>query len=118
VAQTSSLQGIVTDQTGGVVPSAAVTITNTETSASRQELTDDTGAYRFLQLLPGPYKVEVQVPGFATKVTRVVLQVGQPQTLNVDLAVGQTTDVVSVLAETTTLNTENATVIPENLIGI
>jgi hypothetical protein len=109
-AQTSSLQGIVTDQTGSVVPSAAVTITNTETSASRQELTDDTGTYSFLQLLPGPYKVEVQVPGFATKVTRVVLQVGQPQTLNVELAVGQTTDVVSVLSETTALNTENATV--------
>ena len=84
-AQTSSLQGIVTDQTGSVVPGAAVTITNTETSASRQELTDDTGTYKFLQVLPGPYKVEVQLPGFATKVTRVVLQVGQPQTLNLEL---------------------------------
>ena len=40
----------------------------------------------------------------------VVLQVGQPQTLNVELALGQTTDVVNVLAETTTINTENATV--------
>jgi hypothetical protein len=109
-AQTSSLQGVVMDQTGSVVPGAAVTVTNTDTSASRQELTDDTGAYRFLQLLPGPYKVEVQLPGFATKVTRVVLQVGQPQTLNLELAVGQNTDVVSVVAETTTLNTENATV--------
>ena len=109
-AQTSSLQGLVTDQTGSVVPAAVVTITNTETSASRKDLTDDTGTYRFLQVPPGPYKVEVQLPGFATKVTRVVLQVGQPQTLNLELAVGQTTDVVSVLAETTTINTENATV--------
>jgi hypothetical protein len=109
-AQTSSLQGILSDQTGGILPGAVVTITNTETSASRQELTDDAGAYRFLQVLPGPYKVEVQLTGFATKVTKVVLQVGQPQTLNLELAVGQATDVVSVLAETTTINTENATV--------
>ncbi|HYR41529.1 MAG TPA: carboxypeptidase-like regulatory domain-containing protein, partial [Terriglobia bacterium] len=63
-AQTSSLQGLVTDQTGSVVPGAVVTITNTETSASRQDLTDDAGAYRFLQVLPGAYKVEVQLPGF------------------------------------------------------
>ena len=109
-AQTSSLQGIVTDQTGSIVPGAVVTVTNTETSASRQELTDDAGTYKLLQVFPGPYKVEVQLPGFATKVTRVVLQVGQPQTLNVELALGQTTDVVNVLAETTTINTENATV--------
>ncbi len=109
-AQTSSLQGIVTDQTGSIVPGAVVTVTNTETSASRQELTDDAGTYKLLQVSPGPYKVEVQLPGFATKVTRVVLQVGQPQTLNVELALGQTTDVVNVLAETTTINTENATV--------
>ncbi len=109
-AQTSSLQGVVSDQTGAVVPGAAVTITNTETSASRQELSDDTGTYKFLQVMPGPYKVEVQLPGFTTKVSQVVLQVGQPATLNLELAVGQATDVVSVEAEATAINVENATV--------
>lgn len=109
-AQTSSLQGIITDQSAGVVPGAAVTITNTETSSSRQELSDDTGTYRFLQVMPGPYKVEVQLPGFTTKVSQVILQVGQPATLNLELAVGQATDVVSVEAEATAINVENATV--------
>ena len=109
-AQTSSLQGIITDPTGAIVPGAVVTITNTETSASRQEVTDETGAYRFLQVLPGPYKVEAQLPGFSTKVSNIVLQVGQPATLNLELAVGQTTDIVNVMAETTTINTQDATV--------
>ena len=109
-AQTSSLQGVITDQTGAIIPGSVVTITQTETSASRQEVTTETGAYRFLQVPPGPYKVEVQLPGFTTKVSQVTLQVGVPETLNLQLAVGQATDVVSVVAETTTINTENATV--------
>jgi hypothetical protein len=109
-AQTSSLQGVISDASSAVIPGAVVTITNTETSASRQELSDESGGYIFLQVLPGPYKVEVQLPGFSTKVSQVTLQVGQPQTLNLELAVGQTTDVVNVMAETTTINTQNATV--------
>jgi hypothetical protein len=109
-AQTSSLQGVVNDQSGAVIPGAVVTMTNTETSASRQELTDELGSYRFLQMLPGPYRVEVQLPGFRTKVSQVVLQVGQPETLNLELAVGESNEVVSVTAETTTINTQNATV--------
>jgi hypothetical protein len=109
-AQTSSLQGVITDQSGAIIPSTIVTLTNTDTSVSRQEITDESGAYRFLQVLPGPYKVEAQLPGFTTKVSNVVLQVGQPQTLNLILEVGKTTDVVNVEAESTTINMQNATV--------
>jgi hypothetical protein len=109
-AQTSSLQGVIADPTNARVPGAAITLTNTETSVMRQTLSDDSGAYSFLQVLPGPYKVEVQLPGFSTKVSYVVLQVNQPQTLNLQLEIGQAADVVSVVAETTTINTTNATV--------
>jgi hypothetical protein len=109
-AQTSSLQGVISDASGAIIPGAVVTLTNTETTVSRQALTDQLGSYQFLQVPPGPYKVEVQLPGFSTKVSNVTLQVGQPQTLNLEMAVGQAADVVSVLAETTTINTQNATV--------
>jgi hypothetical protein len=109
-AQTSSLQGVITDPTGALIPGAVVTITNTETSASRQGLSDESGAFKFVQVPPGPYKVEAQLPGFTTKVSQVVLQVDQPQTLNLAMEVGKVTDVVNVTAETTTINTQNATV--------
>jgi hypothetical protein len=56
-AQTSSLQGIVTDAQGAVIPAAIVTLTNTDTSALRKELSDETGAYKFLQVAPGAYKL-------------------------------------------------------------
>ena len=66
-AQTSSLQGVVTDPQGSAIPAAIVTITNTDTSTARKGVTDDAGAYTFLQVPPGKYKVEIQKPGFTTK---------------------------------------------------
>ncbi len=109
-AQTSSLQGVVTDPQGSAIPAAIVTLTNTDTSAARKGVSDDTGGYKFLQVLPGPYKVEVERPGFSTKVATMILQVDVPETLNLELSVGKTTDIVNVTAESTQINTENATV--------
>ena len=109
-AQSSSLQGTVTDPQGAVISGAVVTITNTETGTIRKEPTDANGVYRILQALPGPYKVEIQKQGFTTKASNVVLQVDLPETLNVQLDLGQTSNVVNVAAESTTINTENATV--------
>jgi len=109
-AQTSSVQGVVTDAQGAVVPAAVVTLTNTDTSTARKGVSDSTGTYSFLQLLPGPYKIEVQKPGFKSNTATVTLQVDVPETLNLRMEVGQTSDVVNVTAEATQINTENATV--------
>jgi hypothetical protein len=107
-AQTTSLQGVVNGAQGAVVPGAIVSITNS--SATRKELTNGKGDYEFLQILPGPYRVEVQMAGFASKVTNLVLQVNEPATLNLQLEVGKSTDVLTVTAETTQINTQDATV--------
>jgi Carboxypeptidase regulatory-like domain len=109
-AQSSSLQGVITDPQGAIVPGAIVTITNTDTSAVRREPTDEDGVFRLLQVVPGPYKIEIQKPGFKTRVTNLALQINQPATLNLQLDVGQTSDTVNVTAETTQINTQNATV--------
>ncbi|HEY1753753.1 MAG TPA: TonB-dependent receptor [Bryobacteraceae bacterium] len=109
-AQSSSLQGIVTDAQGAIVPGAIVTITNTDTSTARKEPTDENGVYRILQVIPGPYKVEIQKPGFKTKVSNLALQIDEPATLNVQLDIGQTSETVNVSAEQTQINTQNATV--------
>jgi hypothetical protein len=109
-AQTSSLQGLISDPQGAIIPGAIVTLTNTDTSATRKEVSGDTGIYRMLQVLPGPYKIEVQKPGFKTNTTSLSLQVDVPATLNLTLEVGQVTETVNVTAEATQINTENATV--------
>ena len=61
-AQTSSLQGVVTDSQAGAVPEAIVTITNQSTSAARKSITDAAGGYSFLQVAPGSYRIAVEKP--------------------------------------------------------
>ena len=65
-AQTSSLQGLITDAQSGAIPEAVVTATNQSTSAVRKTLSGATGGYSFVQLPPGTYKIAVEKPGFRT----------------------------------------------------
>ncbi len=110
MAQTSSLLGVVSDAQGAVVPGAVVTLTNTDTSSARKELTNEKGGYEFVQIPPGPYRIEIQKPGFETDAASLTLQVNEPGTVNFRLKVGQVNDVVNVSAESTQLNTQDATV--------
>ncbi len=109
-AQTSSLQGTVTDAQGGVIPEAVVTATNKDTSAARKTLADTSGAYTFVQLSPGVYTIEVQKPGFSTYQADVRLQVNLATTLAIQLEIGKTSDTVNVTAEAAQVNTEDATI--------
>ena len=103
-AQTSSLQGVVTDAQGAVVPAAAITVTNTETNTPRSSLTDESGKYSLLQMPPGSYKMQVQAPGFSVFTSEIRLQINTPTTLNVKLELGQTTETVNVTAEAVAIN--------------
>lgn len=107
---TSTLRGTVTDTLGASIPSAAVTIRNLETAATRGTLTDDRGDYLFPSLQPGAYAVEVQKEGFRTSNTKVTLQVNVPLTADVKLDLGQVSESINVEAEGATVNTVDATV--------
>lgn len=109
-AQTSSLQGTVTDAQSAAIPEAVVTAINVNTSAARKAVSGANGAYSFLQVSPGNYKVTVEKPGFRTSVTEVRLQIDTPTTLDVKLEVGQVTETINVEGEAATINTQNASV--------
>jgi hypothetical protein len=109
-AQTSSLQGVITDAQGAAVPDAIVAAKNISTSAERRTLTSSLGEYSLLQLAPGNYTLTIEKPGFRTHRGEIVLQVNTPATVSVQLELGQVTGVVNVSAEVSTVNTENATV--------
>ncbi len=109
-AQTSSLQGVITDAHGAAVPAAIVTAKNLDTSAVRSTLADAAGEYELVQMTPGKYNVTIEKPGFRTDATDVLLQTNTPTTLSVKLQVGSVSEVVSVSAEIATVNTENASV--------
>ena len=107
----SSLHGVISDPQGAVIPGAVVALSSATTGASRQAVTDNTGVYQFLQIMPGEYTLTVTKPGFA-KATQehVVLQVNVPTTLNLQLEVGTTGELVNVTAEAPAINTSDASI--------
>jgi hypothetical protein len=104
-----SVVGTVSDATGGVVPGATVTLTNNGTGERRTASTATDGAYRFMNLVPGIYKLEVEQAGFK-HYTRDQVQVNVEAAVRVDigLQVGEVTQSVEVSAEAALLQTENA----------
>ncbi len=62
----SELTGIVTDQTGAVVPGASVTITDPATGFTKTSQSGATGLYDFNGLNPANYNLKVAAKGFQT----------------------------------------------------
>ncbi len=106
----SSLQGTVTDPTGAVVPAATVEITNIATQATMSTESNEVGVYRFPQVPPGEYNLRASAEGLvAVGIPNIGLRVNQPTTINVQFQeIGAVTEIVSVEAETTQINTVDA----------
>jgi hypothetical protein len=113
LAQTSStsLQGTVTDPSGGAIAGATVSLLNTESKTERIIVSDAQGEYRFLLLSPGTYTLRVNAKGFAGyEQTGLQLLVSTPATVNVQLKVGSGSEVVTVTAEAQALNMVDASI--------
>lgn len=82
---TSGLYGTVEDGTGAVLPAATITLTYTSTLAKRTATTDSDGAFLFLQLSPGTYRIVIEATGFALA-NQEVTYAGVPIHLHVKLA--------------------------------
>jgi hypothetical protein len=110
----ASLTGVVTDPSGAVVPSVAVTLENTLTGSRYQAVSNGEGSYTFTEIKPGPgYKVTFMAAGFKPlAISGMYLNVAATRTQNARLTVGteQQTVQVSASAENVTLDTTDATV--------
>jgi hypothetical protein len=107
----TSVTGVVTDPSGGVVPGATITIVNTQTGGQREAVSNETGAYTISQVLPGTYVLTAKKAGFTTaEIKDVRLQVNTPATLNVKFEkVGGVSETVTVSAAAEMVNTTDAT---------
>ena len=87
----------------------AVTLINLGTSERRTVETDALGNYQFVNLVPGPYRIEIQRVGFK-RLTRDQIQVEVQAVVRIDatLEVGDVGQVVEVKAETPLLQTETS----------
>jgi hypothetical protein len=108
---TQSISGTVTDQSGGGVPKATVTVTQAETGSVHAAATSDQGAYTVLALAVGTYHIEVKATGFETLVhSDVTLQVGDQAVIDLVMKVGSVTQTVEVSSAAPTIDTTNAVI--------
>jgi len=106
-----SIVGNVADSTGAVIPGAQVSITHEETGASRSGESNEAGAYSFSTVATGTYRVEVRSDGFSSNTTTgVAVTVNNVTRVDVDLAIGQVTEVIEVTANSVQLQTDRAEV--------
>jgi len=107
----AALSGLITDERGGAVPGATVSIKNLGTGVVREVSSNGDGFYSAPNLLPGTYEVRVGAQGFQTSVQKDVrLTVGAQQALNVSLQVGQLNQTVEVSATPPDVQTASSTI--------
>src|ERR1051325_12164594 len=76
---TGDVAGIVTDQTGAVVPDSNLTIKNLATGETKTMTTGRSGDFRFPLLRPGAYTLTATAKGFATSEKQINVDLGQVQ---------------------------------------
>jgi hypothetical protein len=94
------IAGRVTDEQGGVLPGAMITVRNIDTNVARDLTANADGGYRADLLQPGNYEVVVRAPGLGTaKRSPVRVEVGSTSAADIQMKVAQITEEVSVTAE-------------------
>jgi Carboxypeptidase regulatory-like domain len=106
---TATLNGVVTDPQGAVVPNATLVLRNVDTSVESKTVSNGAGAYEILSITPGRYTLDASASGFSTKqIPPFTLTVSQVATINFGLAVGVGTTVVTVQGAAPLLQTSSA----------
>lgn len=109
-ATTGSISGTITDETGGVMPGATITVTNTATGLTRDQVTDARGRYRVLNLPPGSYEVTAELAGFApVKRTNLTVAIGRDIVVDAQVKIGGLTEAVEVVGESTAVSLGSTT---------
>jgi len=102
--------GSVTDQSGGVVAGATVTVADTARGITRTLTTDDAGEYNAPNLTPGTYTVTADAKGFK-KLERqnILIEVGKEVRVDMTVQPGEQEQTVTVNESAPLVETSNAT---------
>ena len=108
---TATLEGIVTDPSGGVVAGATVVAKNLGTQVTRSVTTNGNGEYTIPNLAVAHYSLTVTAPGFKTyTVEDVEVQVAQRATVNATLEIGGVEQEITVGAASPIVETAQSSV--------
>ncbi len=105
-----TIQGAITDQSGGVIAGATVSVIDVARGVTRALITDGAGEYVATNLTPGTYTVRAEAKGFRTvEHTGVLVEVGQNIRVDMEVQPGEQTQTVTVTGEVPAIDTTDAT---------
>lgn len=107
-ASSGHIRGAVTDSQGATIPNAAVTVTNVDTGVSQHLTTNGSGIYDAISLVVGRYNVLFNAPGFSSVEKTGVDVTLSGNTVDAQLSVGGTKEVVTVDSDTPLIKTESS----------
>ena len=101
--------GSITDQTGGAMSGATVTVIDTQRNTTRTLTADDSGEYNAPNLLPSTYTVRAEAKGFKTaERSGILLEINKDLRVDLTLQPGEQTERVTVTEALPMVETTNA----------
>src|SRR5882757_7349668 len=91
-----NISGVITDESGAVIPNAKIVVTNRETGLARDLTSAANGGYNVVSLPPGVYGVRIEATGFQGRERVATVAVGSSTRVDFLMKVGTTKDVVVV----------------------
>ncbi len=105
----ATILGRVSDQTDAVIASARVEAANASTGVRYTSQTNESGDYMLPFLIPGPYSIKVESPGFRSYTrSGIVVRESDRVTIDVTMQVGDASQVIEVSAQAPLLDTSTA----------
>src|SRR5262245_38469230 len=97
---TGDIRGVITDQSGAILPGVTVTLRGPMVAGARTTVTNEEGIYRFPDLPPGIYEVTAELAGFTTTAqTAIQVLLGGSTEVNAQLKVSTQSETVTVVAD-------------------
>jgi Carboxypeptidase regulatory-like domain len=104
-----TLDGVVSDPTGAVVPNVRIVLTDAVSGSARDTVTDSAGFYNFVSVPVGTYNLSVSAAGFEDyKASNISVGGGEHRSVNIALTVGTASQTVAVNAENIALATTDS----------
>jgi hypothetical protein len=108
-ASKGSLNGTVVDTTGGAIVGAQTTLIGQQ--GTQSQVTNGSGTFVYQDLIPGTYKLDVEMKGFRrAEVQDVTINVGRVSAIRVQLEPGSVTSTVEVVSSAVTVDTTSTAV--------
>src|SRR5271155_1532943 len=96
--QSGSINGAITDESGGAIPNAKVVLTNAAQGTTYNATSNNSGEYTFPALEAGTYNLQITAPGYKQyEASGIVLRVSRNERVDAKLTIGAVTAQVQVV---------------------